>query len=728
MSAGVEYEYTPPLTPPSEYATMPRTPETTPRNGRGEHSLAGFMMDGLDQRNQVTWLYSLCDPRAMRNDGALNEFLRGLHTSELKLVCGVVDLVVNRRTLYSTGRTRDQREDIQEVQWWDNMCAEWKEIFNDERRNDLETYTDIYLQQQDTHTDMVLGGVMSLLAVSAIVASSAALPITLMASVSLPANHMASASLPANHMASAAALPANHMASAAALPVAGVEEDTGLVDVPRPVAVVEEATGLVDVLLPVAVEEEATGLVDVPWDDELYLFSGLADVPWGSGKEVSATAEYASCRSFVCTRGGWYGQRCGCNETPCAPPRHRHIKDIVSCVADDSMGISDINEFAARVTDAAMTGMHHDTDIDELTDAVTDAVMLNMHQVSVGQCSMGNQVPFENAFVKPVNGGHIDDGDYSDDELRHRHEVAQLEEDRDREVAQLERDRDRARGDRELLRVQIRALHEQAETSARVERQHQHEIALLEQDVVDALTGTELLHVEIAGLDLIGIFQQRFRPTPSDSGHGPFYHTCVRNWFVTVTGPFTTHVSSRRSVIMKLFTTCQQSQDTLGTLSTHQDAAVRVISTINSTAASPFRSPSRIPPLNGKMSSSLAGSMLHLNQTRVADVVLFTARMDATVAGLRGCKTLGPGVSVEARDLAADAVLEDLEKQLDADPTYQAFFGEMLFLLRYDLSQTVVTTELAAALLTTREMWHAIKTEDRAKRPRVGRPKKSGGQ
>jgi hypothetical protein len=45
------------------------------------------------------------------------------------------------------------------------------------------------------------------------------------------------------------------------------------------------------------------------------------------------------------------------------------------------MGISDINEFAARVTDAAMTGMHHDTDIDELTDAVTDAVMLNMHQV-----------------------------------------------------------------------------------------------------------------------------------------------------------------------------------------------------------------------------------------------------------------------------------------------------------------------------------------------------------
>jgi hypothetical protein len=45
------------------------------------------------------------------------------------------------------------------------------------------------------------------------------------------------------------------------------------------------------------------------------------------------------------------------------------------------MGISDINEFAARVTDAAMTGIHHDTDIDELTDAVTDAVMLNMHQV-----------------------------------------------------------------------------------------------------------------------------------------------------------------------------------------------------------------------------------------------------------------------------------------------------------------------------------------------------------
>jgi hypothetical protein len=148
MSAGVEYEYTTPDTSPSEYATMPRTPETTPRNGRGEHSLAGFMMDGLDQRNQVTWPYSLRDPRAMRNNGILEEFLRRLHTSELKLVCGVVDLVVNRRTLYSTGCTRftcDQREDIQNRQQveWDNMCAEWREIFNDERRNDLETYTDI---------------------------------------------------------------------------------------------------------------------------------------------------------------------------------------------------------------------------------------------------------------------------------------------------------------------------------------------------------------------------------------------------------------------------------------------------------------------------------------------------------------------------------------------------------------------------------------------------------
>jgi hypothetical protein len=112
--------------------------------------------------------------------------------------------------------------------------------------------------------------------------------------------------------------------------------------------------------------------------------------------------------------------------------------------------------------------------------------------------------------------------------------------------------------------------------------------------------------------------------------------------------------------------------------------------------------------------------MLQLNQIRVADVVLFTARMDATVAGLRGCKTPGPGVSVEARDLAADAVLEDHEKQLDADPMYETFFGEMLFLLRYDLSQTVVTTELAAALLSSREMWHAIKTEDRAHHP--GRP------
>ncbi|KAJ1463596.1 hypothetical protein T484DRAFT_3628329 [Baffinella frigidus] len=38
----------------------------------------------------------------------------------------------------------------------------------------------------------------------------------------------------------------------------------------------------------------------------------------------------------------------------------------------------------------------------------------------------------------------------------------------------------------------------------------------------------------------------------------------------------------------------------------------------------------------------------------------------------------------------------------------------------HDLSQTVVTTELAAALLSSREMWHAIKTEDRAHHP--GRP------
>ena len=113
---------------------------------------------------------------------------------------------------------------------------------------------------EGTHTDMVLGGVMSLIAVSAIIASSAALPITRVASVPLLANHMVSAALLANPMASAAALPANHMASAAALPV--------------------------------AVVEEATGLVDVPWDGELYLFSGLADVPGGSGKEVSATAEY----------------------------------------------------------------------------------------------------------------------------------------------------------------------------------------------------------------------------------------------------------------------------------------------------------------------------------------------------------------------------------------------------------------------------------------------------
>jgi hypothetical protein len=128
------------------------------------------------------------------------------------------------------------------------------------------------------------------------------------------------------------------------------------------------------------------------------------------------------------------------------------------------------------------------------------------------------------------------------------------------------------------------------------------------------------------------------------------------------------------------------------------------------------------------MSLKLEGALMRLKQTRVADVVLFTARMDATVAGLRGCKTPGPGVSVEARDLAADAVLEDLEKQLDVDPVYQDFFGEMLFLLRYDLSQTVVTTELAAALLTTRDMWHAIKAEDRASSRVRRRPTKSGGR
>jgi hypothetical protein len=149
---------------------------------------------------------------------------------------------------------------------------------------------------EGTHTDMVLGGVMSLIAVSAIIASSAALPITRVASVPLLANHMVSAALLANPMASAAALPANPMASAAlpanpmasaALPANPMASAAAL-----PVAVEEEATGLVDVPLPVAVEEEATGLVDVPWDGELYLFSGLADVPGGSGKEVSATAEY----------------------------------------------------------------------------------------------------------------------------------------------------------------------------------------------------------------------------------------------------------------------------------------------------------------------------------------------------------------------------------------------------------------------------------------------------
>ncbi|KAJ1464150.1 hypothetical protein T484DRAFT_1758315, partial [Baffinella frigidus] len=178
------------------------------------------------------------------------------------------------------------------------------------------------------------------------------------------------------------------------------------------------------------------------------------------------------------------------------------------------MGVSDINEFAARVTDAAMTGIHHDTDIDELTDAVTDAVMLNMHQVSVGQCSMGVQVPFENAFVEPVNGGHIDDGDDSGVGRRHRHEVALLKQSRDRalirsdylsellrssseteahverrherKVFQLEQERDTARRDRD-------ALHAQVEAMARVERRHQREVAQREQDVDDAHRGRELL-------------------------------------------------------------------------------------------------------------------------------------------------------------------------------------------------------------------------------------------
>jgi hypothetical protein len=46
-------------------------------------------------------------------------------------------------------------------------------------------------------------------------------------------------------------------------------------------------------------------------------------------------------------------------------------------------------------------------------------------------------------------------------------------------------------------------------------------------------------------------------------------------------------------------------------------------------------------------------------------------------------------------------------------------FNTGIFVLWYELSQTVVTTELAAALLTTREMWHAINAE--AQRPqRVG--------
>jgi hypothetical protein len=107
---------------------------------------------------------------------------------------------------------------------------------------------------------MVLGGVMSLLAVSTIIASSAALPITRMASVSIPISSMA---------ASAAALPITRMAG---------------VSLSVPVDVVEEATGLVDTPLPVA--------VDNPWGGGVYLFSGLVDVPRGGGKDVNATAEY----------------------------------------------------------------------------------------------------------------------------------------------------------------------------------------------------------------------------------------------------------------------------------------------------------------------------------------------------------------------------------------------------------------------------------------------------
>jgi hypothetical protein len=142
-------------------------------------------------------------------------------------------------------------------------------------------------------------------------------------------------------------------------------------------------------------------------------------------------------------------------------------------------------------------------------------------KVSVGQCSMGVQVPFENAFVEPVNGGHIDDGDDSGVGRRHRHEVALLKQSRDRalirsdylsellrssseteahverrherKVFQLEQERDTARRDRD-------ALHAQVEAMARVERRHQREVAQREQDVDDAHRGRELLQVEVGTL------------------------------------------------------------------------------------------------------------------------------------------------------------------------------------------------------------------------------------
>jgi hypothetical protein len=120
-------------------------------------------------------------------------------------------------------------------------------------------------------------------------------------------------------------------------------------------------------------------------------------------------------------------------------------------------------------------------------------------KVSVGQCSMGVQVPFENAFVEPVNGGHIDDGADSSVQRRHRHAVAQLEQ-----------NRDAARGGRDLPRAyeingafRRREAPWEALVTARVERnqrRHQHEVAQLEQDVLRPRTGRWMLAPEIQAL------------------------------------------------------------------------------------------------------------------------------------------------------------------------------------------------------------------------------------